>query len=254
MLDSVRLLLKKLKLIRPLHVALDIGDRHNPTIVLLHGIAATSGAWNNLVKDLDDKKYRIIALDLLGFGQSPRPFGCRYDVDDHVVYIRKTLKKLKVRKPYRMVGHSMGSIIAARYGRLYQKDLKEEYLLSLPIYLDGEHEQTPIARKRTDIYLNAYDFLMQNKRFTMLNSERLQKLLHIGDEVLGVNERNWDSFRLSLKNTIVNQNTYEDIQQTQLPIHVIYGSMDEFLIPEALINSLRLVRLKLLNYPLLITS
>jgi pimeloyl-ACP methyl ester carboxylesterase len=237
---------------RSLYVAFDSGGRRKPTVVLLHGIAATSKTWDLLIKELDTDAYRVIALDLLGFGKSPKPVACGYNVDDHVASVHKTLKKLRVRKPYKIVGHSMGAIISARYCRQYPKEIKEVYLLSLPLYLKDSELHTNISRTRTDFYLKAYEFLSQNKDFTIKNSQIIRKLLRI-DDGIEVTEENWNSFRLSLKNTIIKQDAYNDIKNTKLPVRIIYGTLDEFLVQKivdklATFKNVKITKLQTINH------
>jgi len=50
------------------------------------------------------------------------------------------------------------------------------------------------------------------------------------DDGIDVTEDTWDSFRLSLNNTIIKQSTYDDIKAIDAPIDVIYGNLDEFLV------------------------
>lgn len=214
-----------------LYVAFDSGGLYKPTIVLLHGIAATSRTWDPLIKKLDTNTYRVIALDLLGFGQSPKPTDCEYFVDDHVDSIHKTLKKLKISKPYRMIGHSMGSIIAARYCLRYPKNVKDVFLLSLPLYFKNSELHTNISLKHTDFYLKIYDLISRKKKFTIDSSKRIRKLLRI-NEGIEVNEETWNSFRLSLRNTIINQDTYNDIKNLNLPVNIVYGLLDQFMVQE----------------------
>ena len=229
MLKSLKEFLQKLKPIRSLYVAYDSGAKNKPTVVLLHGIAATSKSWDFLIKELDMNKYRVVALDLLGFGQSPSPAGCKYTVDDHVKYIRKTLNRIGVKKPFTIVGHSMGSIIAARYCRLYPLEIKNSYLLSLPLYIKNKKPQKSIHDVETDLYLGMYKFLLDNKGFAIKSSQRLRKLLKLKDGI-DVTEENWEGFKLSLKNVIINQNTHRDIENSKVPMNVIFGDLDEFLV------------------------
>lgn len=216
-----------------LHVAYDSGGRNRPTIVLLHGIAATSKTWDALIDEINLDTYRVIAIDLLGFGQSPKPIFCNYEVNDHVNYLRRTIKKLKIRKSFIIVGHSMGAIVAARYSRLYQRKIRRSYLISPPIYLDKTFIRSGLSRLRTDMYINAYNFLLENKDFTIKHSQRLRRILHISDGI-DINESNWDSFRLSLVNTVIKQNIIDDIGESFIDTRIIYGTLDEFLVPAAI--------------------
>ena len=48
---------------------LEWGDIQNPTIILVHGIAQTCHSWDFIALGLSEK-YRVIALDLRGHGDS----------------------------------------------------------------------------------------------------------------------------------------------------------------------------------------
>lgn len=231
MFSSIKLFLNNLRPIKPLYVAFDSGGKRKPTIVLLHGIAATSKTWGLLIKELNLNKYRVISIDLLGFGGSPKPVNCKYTAEDHVRYIRKTIKKLKISRPYKIVGHSMGSIIAARYCRMYPGDIDKMYLLSLPLYFKDDGLHTKISRKHTDLFLKIYNYISHKKRFTISSSQNLRKFLRI-NEGIEVSDETWDSFRLSLQNTIIKQNTYDDINNLNTPIEIIYGALDQFMVQE----------------------
>lgn len=54
-------------------VAVDMYDGNGPTVLLLHGIPGWRGMWRNAAAHLDG--CRIIAPDLLGFGESSNPLG-----------------------------------------------------------------------------------------------------------------------------------------------------------------------------------
>lgn len=219
-----------LSFFRLLAVTYDSGGRNKPTVVLLHGIAATSNTWKFVITDLDVNKYRVITLDLLGFGKSPKPKSCGYSVDDHCAYVNRTLKKLKVRKPFILAGHSMGSIISTHYATKYAKDVSDLFLLSLPLYTKNpDLNSTFIAAKQTDLFIKIYELLSKNKKIAIKYSQKLRVLLNLHDG-MDVTEDTWNSFRLSLKNTIIQQDTYDEIKNANLPIEIIYGSLDGFLV------------------------
>ena len=89
------------------------------TVVFLHGISATSDTWRTTLKQLtndpDLAETRLIALDLLGFGKSLRADWLDYDYLDYDQALDQALKHLRVKTPIILVGHSMGSLIAADY-------------------------------------------------------------------------------------------------------------------------------------------
>ena len=89
------------------------------TIVFLHGIAASFTSWRptvqELAKDRDLDKVRFIGLDLIGFGKSPRPEKFSYEYEDYRRVLTRTIKKLHIKTPIILAGHSMGCLIAMDY-------------------------------------------------------------------------------------------------------------------------------------------
>ena len=219
-----------IRLRKSLYVAYDSGGKKKPTIVLLHGIAATSKTWDFLIKDLDCEKYRVVALDLLGFGKSPKPRLRSYSADDHSRYVQRTLRRLSVKKPFIMVGHSMGSIIATNYCYRYKKEVSKLFLLSLPLYSkDKSLKKAYVSSKQTDIYIKIYEYLSGQKEFTIKHSQRIRKLMKLDDGLI-IDRKNWNGFRKSLNNTIIRQNTFAQIKDIKVPTEIIYGVLDNLVV------------------------
>ena len=214
-----------------LHAAYDKGSKRKPTIVFLHGIAASSSTWESLLDSIDHDKYRVIALDLVGFGNSPKTEIVDYKVHEHSDYVHWTLQKLRVKTPFTIVGHSMGALIAVNYAHRWTKEITKAYLIGVPLYIDDETVTSKRAKRQTGMYFRAYDFLMKNKKFTVNGSQQLRRFLKLGD-AMNVNEENWDAFEKSLRNTVQNQRTYQEIIDTKVPFHLIHGSRDEFAVKD----------------------
>lgn len=215
-----------------LEVALDTGGRDKPTLVFLHGIAATSRTWLPVEHELDYTKYRVIALDLLGFGDSPRPRGATYTPDEHAAYVRRTLLRLRVAMPVTLVGHSMGSIISVHYAYRWPAEVARMVLVSLPLYINDASAPRGVTMW-TDVYLNAYKFFRSHPQFTIGGAQTMRNLLRLADGI-DVTEHDWDAFRLSLRNTIEHQHTYAELQHQSIPTTLIVGTQDEFVVTPAL--------------------
>lgn len=225
--------LKRFSKDRYLHVSFDKGNSDKETIVFLHGLAATSATWLPVQYKLNYSKYRVIALDLLGFGRSPKPENAGYTAKEHAEYVRRTLKSLDVKKPFILVGHSMGSLIAANYSYQWPEDIKYTVLVGTPLYYQGSDQTSKSAKRLTNFYMKAYNFILNKEEFTVKNSQRLRKLLKISDGIDVTNET-WRSFRLSLINTINHQNTYNEIKDSKVRFHLVYGNLDEFVVKDSL--------------------
>src|SRR5437588_2565794 len=86
----------------------------NQTLVLLHGFTGGSAGWGQQMDILADYGLRIIALDLLGHGQSDAPEDAkRYSIEYCQKDILATLQELGVRKGQTIIlGYSMSGRIA----------------------------------------------------------------------------------------------------------------------------------------------
>jgi pimeloyl-ACP methyl ester carboxylesterase len=212
-----------------LHVSVDHGS--GQPVVLVHGIASSGTTFVNVVPLLDPS-HRVVALDLLGFGESPSPAGARYTVEEQVDYLRRTLASLDIPR-FVLVGHSLGSIVAARYAAIHRDQVRGLVLVSPPVYLPPEAFGDPQERRAMGLYLHVYDFLRRNRRFTIRNAAILARLSPIPD-VLDLSERNWEAFTLSLEHSIETQTTISDIASVTAQVELVYGTLDPFLMPGGL--------------------
>ena len=81
-------------------------------IVLLHGLAGSSDTWRSLIGPLS-RKYRVVAPDLLGHGNSTKP-RTDYSLGALSVLIRDVLNELGITRAT-FVGHSLGGGIAMQF-------------------------------------------------------------------------------------------------------------------------------------------
>jgi abhydrolase domain-containing protein 6 len=89
------------------------GPAAAPPIVLLHGIGHwTQAAWDSIAPLLAPD-YRIVALDLPGFGESSKP-DVRYDLAFFTRVIGTLVDRLGLDR-FALVGNSLGGLIAASY-------------------------------------------------------------------------------------------------------------------------------------------
>src|SRR5690606_2838570 len=115
--------------------------------------------------------------------------------------LEATIRSLRLREPFVLVGHSMGALIASRYAARRPKRLKKLVLVAPPVYLPPGAIGDPIDRLTMGFYLKAYEFLRENKEFTMRAAAGLERLAPIRG-VLDVSEANWDAFVASLQNIV----------------------------------------------------
>ena len=88
----------------------DVGS--GEALLLLHGMAGSSDTWRAVIPQLS-KKYRVVAPDLLGHGQSAKPRG-DYSLGAFAVSLRDLLDELGITRAT-IVGHSLGGGVAMQF-------------------------------------------------------------------------------------------------------------------------------------------
>jgi pimeloyl-ACP methyl ester carboxylesterase len=83
-----------------------------PAILLIHGIAGSSGAWREVMPALAER-YTVIAPDLLGHGQSAKPIG-DYSLGAYANVLRDLLGVVGMPKAT-VVGQSFGGGVAMQF-------------------------------------------------------------------------------------------------------------------------------------------
>ncbi len=85
-------------------------------VLMVHGITTYSFIWRNVIPLLS-KDYDVIAVDLLGCGDSDKPLDVSYSIRDHAARLQEFVIKLGLTK-FHFVGHDlgggMGQILAVR--------------------------------------------------------------------------------------------------------------------------------------------
>jgi len=225
-----------------LHVASDTGPRDGPVVVMVHGIASSTATFAPVARELPG--FRIITLELLGFGRSTAPSTSRYTIDEHAAALDAALDRLRLRD-FVLVGHSLGALAASRYAAGHPRGLSAVILVSAPIYVPAAVLPDGAARAAMGLYLRSYDYLRANKHFTMRLSRFVSRLLPVAG-LLDVNDRNWTAFEKSLKNAVESQTSVADIATIDVPVEIVYGTLDPFVVPDvvSLLGALRHVRVR----------
>lgn len=91
---------------------LDWGNNGRPPMLLLHGGLAHAHWWDFLAPLLTDR-YRVLALDLRGHGDSDWDEAANYGVDAHAFDVSRFIRDLRL-DGLTLVGHSFGGQVAIK--------------------------------------------------------------------------------------------------------------------------------------------
>jgi pimeloyl-ACP methyl ester carboxylesterase len=213
---------------RPYRLKRTVDSGKGTPVVLLHGIGRSGRVWTNVIAGLSFFPYRIVAFDLLGFGDSPKPKWIDYTVDDHAAAVIASLERLRAGEPAVLVGHSMGCLVAIRVAVLRPDLVRHLVMYEMPLY-DGLPEKR-LYRWRLNLYRRIYQrVITYQPSFDPADAWRIEKL---AARIAGfeLDRSTWRPFVKSLENTILAQKTIEDIRRLDMPMDVIYGTLDMLVI------------------------
>lgn len=170
------------------------------TIIMLHGFGVNKDRWLSFAKLLTPN-YRVIILDIPGFGESSKPEDKNYNIMSQVERLNFFAKELKLTK-FHLVGNSMGGDIAGNYAATYPEMVKTLALL------DALGVKTPIKSELT--------LLMEKGEnpFYVKDVNSLDKYL----EFMFVKPPQFPNFikkyaaKQALKDTPLNEKIYKDMQ------------------------------------------
>src|SRR6201997_3017003 len=102
-------------------------DGDGEVLLLIHGMAGSSDSWRSVLPQLS-KKFRVIAPDLLGHGESAKPRS-DYSLGAFAVWLRDFLDELGVSQAT-VVGHSLGGGVAMQFVYQHPDYVKRLVLIS----------------------------------------------------------------------------------------------------------------------------
>jgi pimeloyl-ACP methyl ester carboxylesterase len=88
------------------------------TIVFIHGFGGSTFSWRHNAPFFADQGYRVVNLDMKGFGLSHKDFASDYSHPLHAELLAEVLARLEVDQAY-LIGHSMGTSVMLHFAHLY---------------------------------------------------------------------------------------------------------------------------------------
>ncbi|KAG2603988.1 probable lysophospholipase BODYGUARD 3 [Panicum virgatum] len=113
-------------------------------VVFIHGFISSSVFWTETVFPAFSAaargRYRMFAVDLLGFGRSPKPAESLYTLREHVEMIERSVLQRFRLGSFHVVAHSLGSVLALALAVKYPAAVKSLTLLAPPYFPVPESE------------------------------------------------------------------------------------------------------------------
>lgn len=202
------------------------------TYVFIHGIGNNLHSWDEVVA-LMPKDVRLIGIDLLGFGNSPRPQWAKYNAKTQARSVAITLLSMRLAHQPILVGHSLGALVSVEVAKRYPLAVRQLVLCSPPFY---KPEVTGRKLKSND------DILRELYRIASKFPEQLEKFspvavkFGLANKSLNITQDNVASYFAALEASIINQTSLEDIEKVKVPIDIFYGTFDPVVIKKHINN------------------
>jgi pimeloyl-ACP methyl ester carboxylesterase len=100
----------------------EAGERNTslPPLVLIHGFASSTFVWSKVFLPLAEAGFRVIAIDMLGFGYSGKPRNGQYTIAGQAKHLIGLLDQLGIKRAT-LVGSSYGGAVAATCALDYEQ-------------------------------------------------------------------------------------------------------------------------------------
>lgn len=197
-------------------------------MVLIHGIGNSNKTWAKLIKQLPDD-IRVIAIDLLGFGRSPKPNWAVYDAKTQARSIIATLLRQRVFGKVVIVGHSLGSLTAIEVAKRYKPVVSKLILCSPPLYRPEDKNKKDLF-SGDEMLRYLYKQAIRHPK-TFFKVTDLVAKYKMTDKSFYVNKTNIASYMATLQAAIINQTSIDDAKKLQIPTLIIRGRLDPLVLP-----------------------
>ncbi|WP_344796373.1 alpha/beta hydrolase [Litoribacillus peritrichatus] len=210
-------------------------------ILMIHGFGANKDNWLRFAKEFKGK-YRIIAPDLPGFGESTILENISYDAVPQAKRLQQFLKALAIDKVH-IVGNSMGGYIAGNFSALYPESVKTTWLLN-PLGVQGaepsemfnailEGKQPYVLPRNESEFRLLLSKVFVNMPFTP--DFAIRALSNDFQKHYSSNEQIALEIHKEKDNTIVFKHPINEVlKQHSNPLLVIWGDQDKILSPDGL--------------------
>lgn len=105
-------------------------------IVFIHGFGGSTFSWHHNAPFFAGQGYRVVSLDMTGFGLSHKDFASDYSHPSQAELLAEVLARLDVDRAY-FVGHSMGTSVMLHFAHLYPESVLGLISVGGSVNLDG---------------------------------------------------------------------------------------------------------------------
>ncbi|MCX7875013.1 MAG: alpha/beta hydrolase [Melioribacteraceae bacterium] len=217
-----------------------IQEGEGEVVLLVHGITTYSFIWRKIIPNLSSK-YKVIAIDLIGCGDSDKSLNVSYSLKSHSEFIYKFISTLGINK-FHFVGHDLGGGIGQIFAVNHQENLYDLTVINTVAYDFWPVQpiiamRTPIIRQLAMATLDLGTFRLIVKRGLYHKEKCTDELMNLFWKPMKTSEGR-KAF-LHFAHCLDNRNLTDisdKLHQLKIPVKIIRGDADLYLSREIAIQ------------------
>ena len=203
----------------------EFGDETDAALILIHGYSASTYVWKHSAPKLAEKGFRVISIDLLGFGYSEKPSGFDYTIAGQARMVERFMNHLGIGRAT-FIGSSYGGAVAATIALDYTE--RVEKLILVDAVINDSPRKIPVLKFAglrgigeilTPLLTGSRAFMKVRMKNTLapenhqlITKDRIDSIirpLNAADahNALLKTARNWDANRIESDAHLINQQT-----------------------------------------------
>lgn len=208
------------------------------TYVLFHGKNFSGYYFKDFIDFFVSKNFRVIVIDQVGFGKSTKPKNYQFSFQSLSENTKKLLSSLNV-SSYRLLGHSMGGMLAIRHALSFPEEVKSLALIN-PIGLEDWKTMTSY-KSVNELYqgerANTLDKAREYQRISYYDGKwenRYDELLIPLKGWLNGEDKDLIAWNAALTSDMIfTQPVIYEVKNLKMPVVLINGTRDSTAIGRA---------------------
>ncbi|APR75174.1 Alpha/beta hydrolase fold protein [Minicystis rosea] len=227
---------------KPLEVGyVELNPQGKQALIFIHGLGSYLKFWRYQLDAFAARGYRVIAVDLPGYGKSDKPASFPYTTEAMADAVREVVKAAGVEKPI-LVGHSMGGQTALSYAIRFPDELRALVLTSPAGFEEFSRREKEWFRKVFTARLIKHadeDAIWGSVRRANFGKWRSELEWLIEERVRLAGSPEFDSYAYANVKTVAgladNDFVRTSLDKVKAPTVIVYGDRDQ-LIPNPFLH------------------
>lgn len=206
-------------------------------LILIHAFPTDKSLWQSQLTL--SKKFRVITLDLWGFGQSDSTDGTAITMSSYADEVKQLMDYLQIKSGI-IGGESMGGYIALAFMQKYPANVSGLILADTQSVADTQEMKSKREASAVDVLQNGTDTLINNFMPKALSANATEQTKSALKQILL--KQSATAIASALRGMALRVDTADVLAKSSTPVLIITGSEDSLISPEQSTNMHKLAK------------